>query len=256
MQENAVYNQIFYVVLPVYSYIMMKERKTALITGASKGMGRAISFSLAKLDYNLLLCARNISDLQWLKTQIQEEFSHIDIQILSVDFSIPNAVQEVIAAFGDPQVDVLINNVGMFVPDSVLDTDPSLFLTQMQVNVHTPRDFSAHWGSLMKTRKRGHIINISSIASRHPHVNAGSYTVTKFALNGLTKVLREALKPYGVKVTEIVPGSTFTASWEGSELPKEQFVQPEDIAQAVVLCLTSSAGANVDELVVTPVQEV
>lgn len=234
----------------------MEKKKTALITGGSKGMGRAISFTLAEMGYDLLVCARSTADLKELKADIQQTFPGVQVHWMSVDFSQAEAAEEVCFAFKAYCVDVLVNNVGIFCPDSILEVDAPLFQQQMQVNLNTPRYLSAYWGNLMKARKSGHIINITSIASRQPHASAGSYTVTKFALKGLTKVLRETLRPYGVKVTEIVPGSTFTASWAGTDLPQTQFIQPEDIAAAVALSLKSSAGALVDEIVVTPVRDV
>lgn len=219
-------------------------------------MGRAISFSLADLGYDLILCARSQSDLEGLKRILTKHQPSVQVEIRSVDFSDPRQRSSVVQSLNNYFVDVLVNNVGMFQEDSVLEEDPTSFDVQMQTNLHTPRFMSAYWGSKMREKKKGHIINISSIASRKPVVAAGSYTVTKFALRGLTQVLREELKSYGVKVTEIIPGSTYTSSWEGSTLPADKFVQPEDIAQAVVLCLSSSSGANLDEIVVTPVQDI
>jgi short-subunit dehydrogenase len=106
----------------------------------------------------------------------------------------------------------------------------------------------------MRDRSSGHIINIASIAAIKPIVTAGSYSVTKFALLGLTRVLREELMQYNVKVTAILPGSTLTASWDGTTLPSGRFVLPEDVANAVLMSLQASAGAQVDEVIIRPVQ--
>jgi short-subunit dehydrogenase len=104
----------------------------------------------------------------------------------------------------------------------------------------------------MRAAGAGHIINICSVAGLEPVVAAGSYSVTKYALMGLTKVLREELKPAGVKVTAIIPGATLTHSWEGTDIAPEHFIQPEDIASGVLACLQMSAGANIEELVIKP----
>src|SRR5690606_28445377 len=107
-------------------------------------------------------------------------------------------------------------------------------------------------GRSMRGNRHGHIFNISSIASREPVPSAGTYTVTKFAVRGLTHVLREELRPHNVKVTEIIPGSTLTSAWEGTEIPAKQFILPADIAEAIVTCLRMSDDANVEEIVIKP----
>src|SRR6478736_764760 len=82
-------------------------------------------------------------------------------------------------------------------------------------------------GSMIE-RKRGYIFNICSTASITPYINGGSYCVSKYALYGMTKVLREELKEFNIKVTAVLPGATKTDSWEGVELPDDRFIKPED----------------------------
>ena len=104
----------------------------------------------------------------------------------------------------------------------------------------------------MRKQKNGHIFNICSVASIMVIENAGSYSVTKAAMLSLNNILRSELAPYNVKVTAILPGSTLTASWEGTNLPSDQFVQPEDVANSLSAILELSSGANVDELIIKP----
>lgn len=127
-------------------------------------------------------------------------------------------------------------------------------MRQWQTNYVTPHRLSRGMAQEMVSRGRGHIINITSIAARTPVVAAGTYSVTKAALRSLTHVLREELRTHGIRVTEIVPGSTKTASWSGTDLPDDRFVMPSDVAQAVQLALAVSDGASIDEVVVTPKQ--
>ena len=104
----------------------------------------------------------------------------------------------------------------------------------------------------MRTRRSGHIFNICSIASKTVVENAGSYSVTKTAMLSLNNVLRKELAQYNVKVTAILPGSTLTASWEGTTINPAKFVQPEDVANTLYAILNLSSGANVDEVILTP----
>ncbi|WP_262249677.1 SDR family NAD(P)-dependent oxidoreductase [Parapedobacter soli] len=228
--------------------------RTAIITGATKGMGLAITKKLAALGCDLLLTARSKEDLQKLKTILETQYAGITVQYRACDVAdaaqLDGLVSWLIGMATAP--DILINNVGIFKPASVLDETENDFLSQLQVNYITPHLLSRAVGRRMRENRRGHIFNISSIASREPVSSAGTYTVTKFAVRGLTHVLREELRPYHVKVTEIIPGSTLTSSWEGTNIPADRFILPADIAEAIAACLGMSEGANVEEIVIKP----
>lgn len=230
--------------------------KSALITGASKGMGRAIALALATEGYDLALCARNIEGLQDLENEIQKRNPSVKVFLKACDFSISREVEQ-LASWVEthfPVLDVLVNNVGIYERVSLLKEGPNVLNDHMQVNLYTPHFLSNYFGQIMRDAAKGHIFNITSIASREPVTAAGAYTITKFALMGLTKVLREELRNFGVKVTEIIPGSTLTSSWEGTDVPAEQFVLPEDIAKVLLTCLSLSPGANIEEVVIQPVK--
>ncbi|MBK1438741.1 SDR family oxidoreductase [Parapedobacter sp. ISTM3] len=226
----------------------------ALITGATKGMGLAIAEKLASLGCHLLLAARDRRALDALKTALEQEHPTIQVQCLACDFSDSAQLKRLIQWMEHtaPDLDILINNVGIFRPVSLFEESEEDFELQMLINYHTPHLLSRAAGRNMQKNHKGHIFNISSIASRKPVASAATYTVTKYAVMGLTHVLREALRPYGVKVTEIIPGSTLTSSWEGTTVAADRFVLPTDIADAIASCLQMSDGANVDEIVVTP----
>jgi len=151
-----------------------------------------------------------------------------------------------------PEVDVLVNNVGVFNPGVLLDEADDVFEMQQQINVNATYYIAKRIGRMMREQGFGHIFNICSVASKAPVENAGSYSVTKAAMLSLNHVLRRELAPHKVKVTAIIPGSTYTASWEGTTLDKAKFVQPQDVAKALVTILSLSDGANVDELTITP----
>jgi len=230
--------------------------KTALVTGATKGMGKAISLALAKEGHKVIACARDWNALQTLQKDITNSYPNAEVFIQSCDFSMPSQVTELLIWLetNSLDVDVLVNNVGLFIPGSILDESDDMLAKHMQINLFAPHLLSVHLGRKMRANKRGHIFTISSVASRNAIATAGSYSVTKYALAGLTAVLREELKGHNVKVTEIIPGSTLTASWEGTKISKDEFVLPEDIAQALIAVLSMSAGANVDEIIIKPIR--
>ncbi len=225
----------------------------ALITGASKGIGREIAIKLAENGYNVAICARNKKHL----AEVAAILKGYGVTVIAkkVDCSVKDEVvaftNEVLKKF--EQLDVLINNVGIFTPGSLLDEADEVFEIQQRVNVNAAYYFAKKAGILMRKQRFGHIFNICSVASKTPVANAGSYSVTKAAMLSLNHVLRMELATHNVKVTAVVPGSTLTASWEGTTIASEKFVQPTDIAKSIMHILTLSSGVNVDELILTPI---
>lgn len=224
----------------------------ALITGATKGIGRAVATKLWKEGYDLVLIARSAEDLK----QLQKELVAPERTILTypVDCSIKEEVYQFLNKvkneFGF--IDVLVNNVGAFMPGSLLDEEDEAFEKQQDLNVNATYYISKFFGKEMRLRQQGHIFNICSVASKSPVENGGSYSVTKAAMFSLNHVLRQELAPHNVKVTAFLPGSTKTASWEGTTIPDEKFVQPADIADTLYAILNLSKGVNVDEVLITP----
>lgn len=104
----------------------------------------------------------------------------------------------------------------------------------------------------MIRRRSGHIFTMCSTASITPYINGGSYCISKYALYGMTKVLREELKKHNVKVTAVLPGATLTASWEGVDLPTSRFIRPEDVANAIFATYQLSENAVVEEILIRP----
>lgn len=226
----------------------------ALITGATRGIGKAIALALAKTGYNLAICSRTEADLDALRLEL--EAYGVSVLATVVDCSSKAEVNafldEVINS--EKKIDVLVNNVGVFAPGKLLDEADEVFERQQKINVNATYYISKRVGKLMRNERFGHIFNICSTASKTVVENAGSYSVTKAAMLSLNHVLRTELAPYQVKVTAIIPGSTYTSSWEGTDLPSEQFVQPEDIAKSILHILSLSKGVNVDELILTPLK--
>jgi 3-oxoacyl-[acyl-carrier protein] reductase len=225
-----------------------------LITGATKGIGRAIAFKMAFKGFNLSICSRNIKELEILKEQIRTQFPNSKVYIELVDCSSKNEVQTFahnsIREFGF--IDVLVNNVGIFQPSFLLDEEDFMLEKHMQVNVYSAYYIYKILGLNMREQKKGHIFNICSVASLEGIENAASYSVTKAALLSLNNIMRKEMMQYGVKVTAVIPGSTLTDSWSGTKIPQDQFVLPEDVANIIDQVLSMSKGANVDQIVVKP----
>lgn len=225
-----------------------------LITGATKGIGKAIAFKMAENGYNLALCARNINDLTQLKEEINHQYPAVDVFIKATDC----AIKEEVYAFADAatakykQIDVLVNNVGIFNMGFILDEEDDALENDMKTNLYSAYYLYKKLAPIMRTYKSGHIFNMCSVASTTSIVNAGSYCVTKAALLSLNNIMRDEMMAHHVKVTAILPGATLTNSWEGTSVSPDEFIKPEDVALAVDQIMKMSFGANVDQIVIKP----
>ncbi|WP_094573049.1 SDR family oxidoreductase [Mucilaginibacter xinganensis] len=228
--------------------------KNALITASTKGIGRAIAIAFAKEGINLALCSRNGDDLAAFREVLSVINPSINIYTAVTDVSIKQQLQDF--AQGAAQhlgfMSIIVNNAGIYEYSSILNDTETTLDKHVNTNLMPAYELYRYFGKTMMAAREGHIFNICSVASLSPIAEAGTYSVTKYALLGLNKVMRTEMQPYGVKVTAIIPGSTLTDSWKDMEVDKDKMVLPEDVASAVVNIYNMSAGANVDEIVIKP----
>jgi len=228
--------------------------KTVLITGITKGIGRALAELFAQEGFHIAGCARNEKELNAFKAELWNKYENQRFLLASVDVSDKVAVQafasDVLTEF--ETIDILINNAGIFIPGTILDEEDGSFEKQLNTNLASAYHLTREIVPTMKKRKYGYVFNICSTASIRAYPNGGSYCISKFAMLGMTKVLREELKEHGVKVTAVMPGATLTASWSGTDLPENRFIKPQDVAETIygVYCL--SGNTNVEEILIRP----
>jgi short-subunit dehydrogenase len=229
--------------------------KNAIITASTKGMGRATAIAFAKEGINLAICSRHQEDLDAFKTELSAINSRIKIFTSVTDCSIKQQVLQFAAAAEQNLgfISIIVNNAGIYEYSSILDDGEETFNKHVNTNLMPAYELYRYFGKTMRAARNGHIFTICSVASLSPIAEAGTYSVTKVALLGLSKVMRVEMQQYGVKVTAIIPGSTLTDSWKGMEVDKDKMVLPEDIASAIVNTYNMSAGANVDEIIIKPV---
>jgi len=228
--------------------------KNALITAATKGMGRATAIALAREGISLALCSRHSADLDAFKDELSAINPNIKIFTAVADVSVKQQLLQFAAAAEQELgfIGIIVNNAGMYEYSSILDDADETLQKHINTNLAPAYELYRYFGKTMRAAREGHIFTICSVASLTPIAEAGAYSVTKFALLGLNKVMRTEMQPFGVKVTAIIPGSTLTDSWKGMEVDKEKMVLPEDIASAIVNIYKMSAGANVDEIIIKP----
>jgi short-subunit dehydrogenase len=229
--------------------------KNSLITGATKGMGRSIAIAFAKEGINVAICSRNEKDLADFKHELLGINPKVKVLAQLADGSNKEQLLRFAAAAEQHlgPISIIVNNLGMFDPSSILDESESAFDKQLNTNLMPAYHLYRYFGKKMIAARHGHIFTICSVAALNPVATAGSYSVTKFALLGLSKVMRLELQPYNVKVTAVIPGSTLTDSWKDADVDKDQFVASDDIASAIVNIYKMGTGANVDEIIIKPV---
>jgi short-subunit dehydrogenase len=229
-------------------------KKNAVITGATKGIGLAIAQKLASEGYNLAICARNQSDLDKMKTTFTQSYPDCQVTTLKTDVSIKEEIQEfaqlIKANFST--IDVLVNNAGVFIPGELAHEEDGMLEKMMQTNLYSAYNLTRLLLPNMTAQQQGYIFNICSVASIKAYPNGGSYSISKFALLGFSKVLREELKNKGIKVTAILPGATWSDSWSGVDLPQSRLMQATDIAEAISSALKMSKSAVIEEIIIRP----
>ncbi|MCE7062623.1 SDR family oxidoreductase [Dyadobacter sp. CY343] len=226
----------------------------AVVTGGTKGIGRAVIEQFSAEGFDIITCARNENDLQELKEAQTSKYPHSQLFIFRADLS----VKEELHAFIDfiksknRAADVLINNTGVFIPGQVHNEPDGVLEKTIETNVYSAYYLTRALLPEMMDRKKGHIFTLCSTASIIAYPNGGSYCISKFALYGMTKVLREEMKPHQVKVTAVLPGATLTDSWKGTTLPEDRFIDAKDVAEAIWSTYSLSGRTVVEEILIRP----
>ncbi|MBB6610456.1 SDR family NAD(P)-dependent oxidoreductase [Pontibacter sp. Tf4] len=225
-----------------------------LVTGGTKGIGRAVAELFAKEGFHIITCSRNENDLQKLKLEIEQAYTFSKVLYQEADLSDRKSLEKFIKYVQDlnVQVDVVVNNSGLFISGKITEEDDEALPFMINTNLYSAYYISKAFAKQMIKRRSGHIFNLCSTASITPYINGGSYCISKYALYGMTKVLREETKEHNVKVTAILPGATLTASWEGVDLPAERFMKSEDVASAIWGAYNMSANSVVEEILIRP----
>jgi short-subunit dehydrogenase len=227
--------------------------KLIVVTGGTKGIGRAILERFAQAGFDVATCARKDNDLANLYTEIEKQHSvkafvyPADMSQLRQIKSFVNFIQTL-----NRPIEVLVNNAGYFIPGSVLDEPEGSLESMINSNVYSAYYITRGLAKQMVASQSGHIFNMCSIASIKAYPNGGSYAISKFALLGFSKVLREELKDKGIRVTAILPGATRTSSWDGVDLPDERFMKSEDVAETIFSAYSLSKRSVVEEILIRP----
>ena len=245
------------------------ENRTALVTGASSGIGAATARALSDAGARVALVARRADRLATLAAELAERSGRADAAVaLSADLAseagVEAAFAEAEAALG--QVDILTNVAGVMLVAPLLRTDRTQWRRMVQINLMGLMQLSQKAAEHMVDRGGGHIVNVSSLAARTTLPNFGVYCATKYGVAAFTDSLRKELVGTGVRTTEILPGiveSELVDQIEDAAIRKQvsEWVDsvsplaPEDIADAVLYAVTRPPNVAVSEMIVRPTNQ-
>jgi NADP-dependent 3-hydroxy acid dehydrogenase YdfG len=233
--------------------------KVALVTGASKGIGRATAMRLAEDGADLVIGATRVDLLETLKKDVQglavqSLAKRCDVTDLSECKSL---VETALKKFG--RIDILVNNAGAGFSGKIVDSDPGEVEQMVKVNILGVYYMTRSVLSSMIERRCGHIVNIGSVAGLKYSPGFSMYSATKFAVRAFSEALRNEVQGYNIRVTLINPGMTMTAFFDSftkggasPPLDKGELLEPGDIANAIHFALTRPKGVSLNDLTVRP----
>jgi len=224
--------------------------KVAVVTGASRGIGRAISSRLAGVGATVVRLARSLAD--------GEDGQYYDLTCDLTDPVLRNrATEEVLAEFGPPHI--LVNNAGGFLLRLFEETSVEEFEEQVQLNLVAPFAVTRALLPAMRSAGRGHVVTIGSVSDHIAFPENAAYAASKYGLRGLHETLAAEYKGSGLKLTLVSPGATDTGLWDAFDpdhrvgfTPREKMLKVEDVAEAVLFALIQPSRVQIDEIRLGP----
>lgn len=226
--------------------------RTALVTGASRGIGAEIARQLAGRGVRVALVARSGEQLEGLASEIDSGALAVVANVTDAA-QLASAAQSVTKTFAGPP-DIVVNNAGLFRVSPLDSMSIASFSEMIATNLIAPFAVVSHFLAAMRARGSGHIVTIGSVADRFTFPGNGAYAAAKFGVRGMHQVLREELKGSGVRATLVSPAAVDTELWEGLELGGGEFPDRSEmldsaaVARAVLYAVEQPSSVNIDEL--------
>lgn len=234
----------------------MPDRLTgtnAVVTGASRGIGLAIARGLVTHGARVVMIARHEANLREQASTLGPLAIALSCDV-SDDHAVDDAIAAIEATFGDAP-DILVNNAGTFTLATVDELDPAAFRTALETNLVAPLRFVRAFLPAMRTRRRGQIVTVGSVADRTVLPGNAGYASSKHGARALHEVLRLETRGSGVRATLVSPGPVDTPLWDSIDpdnrqgfTPRRAMLRPEAVADAVLYAVMQPPHVNVDEL--------
>lgn len=228
---------------------MSIDKKTAIVTGASRGIGLEIALYFASKGYSLLMISKNLETLDQAKETVRQKHPEAHISTSAIDISDHSLISNSILNFYEQfnRIDVVFNNAG-YVKRGTSELDPSEFKKMIDVNIIGAYNVIHVCAPLLKHQESGHIINISSRNAKIPRSFLGGYAATKAAILAFNESLYKELSDFGIKVTALVPGFVNTHMTSEVNLPREDLIQPSEFGKFLDLILSADRSVAIKEM--------
>ncbi len=235
---------------------MKLQNKVVLITGASRGIGKAIALAFAQAGAKLLLTARDAERLQQVAEQARNYQTEVETVVADLhdEAQIKKLIAHAPSKFG--RLDILVNNAGLGYFSSVAEMTTAQWDEMFAINLRAV--FLATREAIPHLRAAGEsfVVNVASLAGKNTFANGGGYTATKWGLRAFAQCLMLEERKHGMRVLTICPGSVATEFGAGNERmprsPKPNIVQPEDVAEAILSAMQMPQRAMVSEIDIRP----
>jgi short-subunit dehydrogenase len=220
--------------------------KRYLITGASRGIGRAIAETLAADDAELLLHGRDTVALAQTRKAVEPRCAKV--VLLIHDLAKPSGVSDLIAEVGNKPIDVLVNNAGVAVVKPFTEITAIEWEQTVGVNITAPFMLTQHFAPRMPPGAS--VVNILSVAAKSGFANWSAYCMSKFALEGFSQSVREELRDRKIRVMNVYPAATETDIWDNIEgnWPRHKMISPQDVASAVAYAISRPADVTLENI--------
>jgi NADP-dependent 3-hydroxy acid dehydrogenase YdfG len=235
---------------------MVLGHKVALITGAKRGIGKAITLALAKENVHLALCSKNpdgadklIEEIESLNDDIKIIYEAIDVRD---EAKVRAFVSQVAEEFG--KIDILINNAGIAKGNMFVNSSTELYDEVFDINLKGPYLFMHCVLPHMQKNNYGHIVNIASIAGKYPLPGMSLYGASKAGLISMSETVKEEVRNNNICISIINPGAVATDIWDHIPVnyDRSKMIKPEEVADTVLFVLTNANNCTVDEITVLP----
>jgi len=225
-----------------------------VVTGSTRGIGREIVKLFASNGANVAFCSSRADNVENLKQEITQTYPNADIIAAVADMSKKNEVLDfanIVSAKWDA-VDILVNNAGVFKPGKLIDEAEGTLEETINTNLYSAYYLTRALLPAIRKSNKGYIFNMTSVAATKAYPNGGSYAISKHALLGFSRGIREELKEENIAVCSLIPGATLTDSWAGVDMPVSRFIEAADIAKIVWDVYALSTRAVVEDIVIRP----
>jgi len=234
------------------------QTKTAIITGASRGLGAALAFAFAKQGFDLCLIARSADELQQLQQQISSTYS-VTVSLYPYDLSNLMGITALVERIHSdhPSIDLLINNAGFGHYKPMNEHSPSEIINMVNVNLTAPMLLTREVVTIMSKQNKGHVINIGSDLAQKPLANMTPYVATKHGLQGFSDSLLREVKGQGIKVTIINTGviATYFHNDQPSDHAPDTSLDPKQVADLIVQVYQTPSLQVVDQITLHPINQ-